>query len=203
MIKCAYYDVDELTDNVLYKKGLAEVSPERAEKVLRFRFDKDRRLSLGAGLLMKYMLREAGAVHDIHYNEYGKPYLKGQDIHFNLSHDGKYAVCALAAVPVGADVQKLTEYDPQIAEAVFCSDEREYIENSEDKDIAFTRLWARKESCIKLIGKGMSADMRSFSALCGNNVCYEEFETDDHFICVCSFDNIGAEFYEWRYSSIL
>ena len=202
VIKCAYYDVSELTDDLLYEKGLAEVSSERAEKVKKYRFDKDRRLSLGAGLLLKYMLTDMGVPAQIHYNEFGKPYLKGKDVHFNISHDGKYALCAAAHIPVGADVQKLTEYDPRLTEAVFCPDEIVYIENSADKDRAFTRLWTRKESYIKLIGTGMSADLRSFSVLDDGTAYYNETETEEHLICVCSFERTDIDFYEWKYSGV-
>ena len=38
--------------------------------------------------------------------ENGKPYLHGYpEIHFNISHSGAYAVCALAGIPVGIDIQ--------------------------------------------------------------------------------------------------
>ena len=49
-----------LTDSGLFAQALSLVSNERREKVLRYRFMKDQRLSLGAGLLLEFALAEYG-----------------------------------------------------------------------------------------------------------------------------------------------
>lgn len=203
-IVCRFFDVSPLADEELFRRGIGElVWPERREKIARLRQDKDKRLSLGAGLLAAAMLREAGAEDlALLLNSDGKPYLKARpDIHFNLSHDGTMAVCAVSGAPVGVDIQQLTVYDSGVAERVFLPEEQAWVESSEDRSEAFSRLWARKESVLKLLGTGLTKDMRSFSALPGGEsfAVFTEQRLGDHFLCVCSGSGKAAEISEWRY----
>ena len=108
--KCYYYDVSGLSSPERFARELASLPwEERRERILRYRFEKDRRLSLGAGLLAAYALREAGAEDlTLQTGENGKPELLSYpDIHFNLSHSGTIAVCAVSDRPVGVDVEFL------------------------------------------------------------------------------------------------
>ena len=103
---CWYCDVRPLSDPELFAAGLSGLPwEERREKVSRFLFEKDRRLCLGAGMLLAHALREAGAA-DLRLSTMpeGKPVLADRpDIHFNLSHSGTLAVCAVSGLPVGAN----------------------------------------------------------------------------------------------------
>ena len=101
--RCYYYDVSALSSAERFEQALASLPwEERREKILRYRFEKDRRLSLGAGLLAAYALREAGAEDlALQTGEYGKPELLFYpNIRFNLSHSGTLAVCAVSDRPV-------------------------------------------------------------------------------------------------------
>lgn len=200
-----YYDVTELSDRALFDRGMNELPwEERAEKVRRFRFDKDKRLCLGAGLLLRHMLETAGAeCLDMGFTPFGKPFLIHGDIHFNISHDGEIAVCAVSNLPVGADVQKLTGYDSSFAQAVLTPDEIIWTESSADPDTAFTRLWTRKESYLKLSGQGLSHEPKDFSVLpCSDtpdNIYFAEYTVPDHLICICCRESFNAPLTEWSY----
>ena len=204
-LKCFYYDVTQLSDQRLFDKGMSELFwRERAERVKRYRFEKDRRLCLGAGLLAEDMLRSAGADDlTLTYNGYGKPSLaKYPHICFNISHDGDMAVCAVADVPTGVDVQKITACDTKVADMVMQPDEIRYITSEKDTAAAFTRLWTRKESYIKLIGKGMSLDMSSFSVLCmQEKAFFTEYAVGEYMICICCSVEKEVLFSEWRYDA--
>lgn len=203
-IKCCYYDVSQLCSPQLFEKALCSLAwKQRAEKVKSYRFDKDKRLCLGAGLLVQHMLLQAG-VSDMQIceTELGKPYLSNHsDIHLSISHDGTIALCALADTQVGADVQKTTAYNTRLASRVFTPDEIEWTENSPDRDKAFTRLWTRKESYVKMLGKGLSLDTRTIS-LCPENstaVCFNEFDIGDYHISICTAQSVKAELSQWSF----
>ena len=192
-VKCWYCDVQPLSDPALFYRAMSLLPwEERREKVLRFRFEKDRQLCLGAGLLLVQALRQAG-VHDLSLRRLanGKPVLANcPDIHFNLSHSGRLAVCAVSGQPVGVDVETPQRADPGVLTMCFQPAEQEWIRDSDDPDRAFTHLWTRKESCLKLSGAGLSCPLNAFSVLPGKelpgSIFFSEAEAMGHLICVCT-----------------
>ena len=98
VVRCRYYDVGGLADPARFAAGMEALPwPERRERAMRFRFGKDQRLCLGAGLLCARMLRAAGVGDlSIERGTFGKPYLAQRpDVHFNVSHSGTLVVCAV------------------------------------------------------------------------------------------------------------
>ena len=204
-IDCWYYDVAELADPVRFARGMDALPwEERRQRVLRYRFEKDRRLCLGAGLLAAYALRRAGAADlRLSCSEYGKPMLASSpDICFNLSHSGTLAVCAVSDRPVGVDVEALAAFSPEVASACFRPDELAWLERQADRDLAFTRLWTRKESRLKHLGTGLSLPANSFSVLPGEapaeGIALTEYAVEGHRICVCARADREVAFRAWR-----
>lgn len=190
---CRYCDVSALSDADLFLRGMKALPWQtRRESIMRLRFDKDRRLSLGAGLLAAYALRQAGAeCFDLWQTENHKPFLAAHpEIHFNLSHSGKLAVCAVSDQPVGVDVEELRQSPAGVAQHCFQPRELAWMNASRDRDLAFFRLWTRKESFLKLSGIGLGRSMNSFSVLPGENMedgaVFTEWEKEEHLICVCA-----------------
>ena len=99
-------DTDLLKDPGLYACCCSRVPRARREKAAACRYESDRRLSLGAGILLteglvRAGLPEAEIASSIVQSEKGKPCLAGSSadrVHFNLSHSGILAVCAVSAV---------------------------------------------------------------------------------------------------------
>ena len=204
-ITCWVCDVRPLSDPALFSRGMSSLPwGERREQVMRFRLEKDRRLCLGAGLLLAHALRHAGAADlSLCRLPNGKPVLAAcPDIHFNLSHSGTLAVCAVSDQPVGVDVEVLQSVDPCVAELCFQPPELEWMNQFEDPAHPFTRLWTRKESYLKLLGTGLSRSPDSFCAIPGEDTpagcTFSEREKDGHLICVCSVQNNAVLFKEWN-----
>ena len=204
---CWYYDVQPLYDSVLFFRGMALLPwEERRAKVMRFHFEKDRCLCLGAGLLLEHALLQAGASDlSLHCLANGKPVLANEpNIHFNLSHSGTMAVCALSDHPVGVDVEILQKAEPGVMNMCFRHDEQEWIRRSDYPDHAFTRLWTRKESYLKLSGEGLSRPLDSFCVLPGKGAPKEahfaESEEMGHLICACTRQNDAVIFNQWQVS---
>jgi 4'-phosphopantetheinyl transferase len=204
---CAYYDVSELEDPALMSRGLERLPwPERRQRVGRYRFAADQRLCLGAGLLAAHMLRRAGASDlSLGYAEHGKPYLVSHpSIHFNLSHAGNLAVCAVSDAPVGVDVEVVRDHDAALARHCLQGEELDWLARADDPALAFTRLWVRKESYVKLTGSGLSCEPRTFSALPGNPTengpQFNEFIVGNALLCVCAFDEGKVRLTRWSSS---
>ena len=71
MIKVAYLDVRDLNLSEAYKL----LPKTRKDKVDKFRFDKDKKLSAGAYLLLDKMLKEENILEpDFKIGKYGKAY---------------------------------------------------------------------------------------------------------------------------------
>lgn len=161
-------DVSCLEDAALFDRFYAGLPSDRQEKITKYRFDRDKRLSLGAGILLKKALSDAGCkkVPELSYQKDGKPFFAAlPDFHFNLSHSGRWVLCAVFSQEIGCDVEKLGSCDPALAKRFFHPQEYEAIlacPTQAEKDDLFFRLWTLKESYIKAVGRGLSMGLDSF-----------------------------------------
>jgi 4'-phosphopantetheinyl transferase len=146
---------------------LDEREQKRAAKFVR---DVDRHSYLTAHIALRYLLgrhlglppgevtfvREAcpncGASH-------GRPALSGAEpaVQFSLSHGGDLVLVGVAATPVGVDVEEVPEV--QVAAdrtARLHPAEQHEIAAAPRPELAFARVWTRKEAYLKGIGTGLS-----------------------------------------------
>ena len=193
-------DTQQLKKPHMYEDMYNKMPYERQKKTDAFIFEKDRLLSLGAGILLHNGLAAFGcADSDILYGKNGKPYLKDKKTHFNLSHSGKLAVCAFSDDTVGIDVEEVRTFDDDLANFVYHKSEIDYIRsNFAVHDEGFTLLWTIKESIMKYLGTGIGLGARSItldrnepiSAVCDSHdisgLSFTTFETYEHMITVCS-----------------
>ena len=134
--------VDFLECGDAYARALEQVSPARREKAARLKPESDRRLCVGAGLLLEYILDGLGAAGKQRLMEYapsGRPFLPAfPGVGISIAHSGKYALAACLEGRVGADIQALIPRPEKLfrllgdEELAFCRDDPE----------RFTRLWA-------------------------------------------------------------
>ena len=84
------------------------LSEQRAKRVDKYRYFKDRKLSALAYILLRYALIEEKGLDEkveFEFGPYGKPFIKGMpELQFNLSHTAGGIACALANFPVGVDI---------------------------------------------------------------------------------------------------
>ncbi|MEU6664502.1 4'-phosphopantetheinyl transferase superfamily protein [Streptomyces sp. NPDC046727] len=91
---------------------------------------------------------------------WGKPRLARETgPHFSLSHSGELALLALAPRPVGVDVElPRAGLDAlRLAGRFFTAEESDWV--ARDGHAAFTRLWTRKEACVKAAGGRLAQGM--------------------------------------------
>ena len=91
--------------------ALREISEQRREHALKFKFEQGQRLCVLAYQLLKQGLREMYGITEnpvFEYNEHDKPSIVGHpEIHFNLSHCKEAAACVVSDQPVGIDVESI------------------------------------------------------------------------------------------------
>lgn len=166
-IKVYVANAQVLAKPVVFEKLYGLVGRARQNKIDKFRFKKDKALSLAAGLLLEHALGAFGVCNpQFECGEYGKPKLCGvNDIHFNISHSGELAICAVAAAEVGCDVEKIEEPPAIVIPKVFVPSEQEYLNGFEGRQFhqQFYRLWTAKESFVKMTGQGLSLNPLKFS----------------------------------------
>lgn len=162
-------NMEELKNESLYGAAYMKITNERRRKTDGFRLQKDRKLSVGAEILLMHGLEQMGInINETayKYGTNGKPYLAGrQDVYFNLSHSEDIVICAISSQEIGCDVEKISEINLGIARRFFSTEEYEIItagKTEEEMRDIFFRLWTLKESFIKLTGRGLSLPMNSF-----------------------------------------
>lgn len=98
---------------------------------------------------------------EIACHEGGKPFFPGhEDLHFNLSHSGGLALCALDGAPVGVDVQFVKQWRPSLPRRVCSESELAWLEEQPEFWPAFTLLWTLKEARAKESGRGLTSSIR-------------------------------------------
>ena len=170
--------VNENVDELDLAQALAEISPARREYALRYRFERDRRLSVAVYLLLKEGLRKEFGIEEnpvLASGPNGKPFLADHpEIHFSFSHCSSAAACALASSPVGIDVETIAPVDWAVAAEALSPDELREVRGAERPDIVFARYWTMKEALVKLRGETLG-DRRLPDLL--SEVKSERFET--------------------------
>ena len=179
--------VDSPIDGSIFQYLLKFVQPKKKERILKQRIKQNADNMLIGEILTKAAIKKTFGIdiakQEFAYTEYGKPYLPYlSDIHFNISHSEEYVVCAVSDKSVGVDIQKISEYNPIVAEKVCTQQELKQIENSADKSSEFIKLWTQKEAVLKMYGTGIaSGDIKN--CLDNHNVKSERIE--DYWLSIC------------------
>ncbi|MBS5451382.1 MAG: 4'-phosphopantetheinyl transferase superfamily protein [Coriobacteriia bacterium] len=166
-------DLDALGSETV-ERALPTLPPERRERAERCVHAGDRARIVAAWLLLAHGLRAEYGLPDVPplaYGERGKPYF-AQAVgnaaplpQFSLSHSGQLVACALASADVGLDVQEVAGVTRRLSDGFVrrtCSPEEIAVLGDAGSlgstafAQAFCALWTRKESVIKLTGRGLA-----------------------------------------------
>jgi 4'-phosphopantetheinyl transferase len=168
-IAAVYIDEFNLNDE-LFRLSMDVISEERAHKVEKLHFAEDKIRSILGELLVRINLNENWGIENryiqFEFNEFGKPQLKNHpQLHFNISHSGRWVVAVIDKCPIGLDVEQMKPIDLGIAERFFAPAEKQYIlcQPPERSLMGFYQIWTLKESYIKAVGRGLSIPLDSFS----------------------------------------
>ncbi len=193
------------------KDHLLELLPQSARQILnRFsRANDGQRSLLGEVIVRKIAAAKLLISPDrleIAKTEKGKPFIvRNNGVHFNVSHSGEWVAVAFGDSDVGIDIEKIRRVDYRIAERYFSAGEKEQLNRlvGDDKLHFFFELWTMKESYLKLLGKGLTKSLGSFtviktgnkynlndSHMQANSVFFRQYPVEkDYKLAVCSFQN--------------
>ncbi|SHO47735.1 4'-phosphopantetheinyl transferase family protein [Anaerocolumna xylanovorans] len=153
------------------ERFLPFVSCERRDRIKRYIFDIDKKLSLyGALLIRTGIIKKLNCENNslkFALDEYGKPHLlNNRDLYFNMSHTRNAVICGVADVPIGVDIERIAEPCYDITEKCFHNDERALLgaQGNEQKELFF-KLWTQKEAYTKCSGVGICQDLTKINVL--------------------------------------
>lgn len=149
-------DVGNSAQDELYAK-----MPQNIKSVLSHKASLKRMMSLLGWELLSENIQDKTLLSKVEFQEKGKPFLPNSNVYFNISNTKGIVVLAMHNKPVGIDIERLRKPRECIYSRVFCPEEIDFINSSED----FIWLWTRKEAVVKLFGGGISMGLTSFSVL--------------------------------------
>jgi 4'-phosphopantetheinyl transferase len=150
---------------------LGTLSGEERERADRFKTTELRlRFIVAHGATRNILARYAGAdpaALRFERTAFGKPFVAGGTLSFNLSHSDGLAVCAVAAEgQLGVDVERfrpIADADAIVNRFFAEGEVRRYAGLDEsDREAAFFSTWTRKEAFVKAIGDGLQCPLGSF-----------------------------------------
>lgn len=183
----AFFDLDQLNNETL-EWCIQYLPEERKAKVLRYRREIDRKLSVASYLLLIYALHKKFKLSPptIAYTDKGKPYLPDHpDIHFNISHCPIGCVCAISDKSVGVDLQDIRPFSQDIANRCCSAEELLRLRQSADPAACFTQMWAMKESYLKMTGEGIAQSLPAIDTAGAHSAIHTTF-TNNCYIAVSS-----------------
>lgn len=200
MSKLFIAGVTDLIDKPRFELMKTLVSSEKQEKINRFRFDIDKKLSLYSELLLRIIVCRNKNIKNkeivFKNTYYGKPILRNvSNFEFNISHTRNAIAVAQSDFPIGVDIEVIKSAEMEIAQRYFNRLEISYItENVCDQDKRFFEIWTKKEAYIKYIGKGLSMNLNSFCSF-EHNIFYRFYNINgaEYVISVCNHTEKNEE----------
>lgn len=137
---------------VLYITELSDAGENQRERAQRLSEAGRHLLAFGLGDL--YGITSLPVISK---NENGKPFFKDHpDIHFNISHSGLTAVCVIAHVTVGVDIQEKSRCPDRIIRRFGGEELYKRYEDADNREAFFLSWWTREESYAKYLGSTLA-----------------------------------------------
>lgn len=156
-------NISSVTDEK-FREWFNDMSESRKEAVRKLLIPQKQKLKIAADRICRKAVSEFCGIPankiEFAVSEHGKPYAKGLDVHFSISHSGDYAVCAVSDKEIGADIEKIRNINPEASKRFACENEKIYINSHAD---GFFEIWTLKEAYFKCIGTGLNADIKTVS----------------------------------------
>lgn len=162
-------DLREVTHDEL-TLWYAEADPDKRRQFDRLRRPEDRKRSLCADHLARAMLCKITGLspETLRFSRAanGKPIVSRLPYHFNVTHSGSFAACAVDTAPVGIDLETPRPFREALAKRVCCPQEEAFLyPDGRFDEMRFLELWTVKEAYMKYTGTGLACDWRSICAV--------------------------------------
>lgn len=128
--------------------------------------------------IAKVKAYELGKNRVITQEKNGKPKFEGDELFFNISHSKDKVICVVGDVPVGVDIERISEKLFYITDGFLSQREKKAFQNitEEEKAEFLCTIWTLKEAYGKWEGTGLSYPIKDVSFIkMGNSWrCYLE-----------------------------
>lgn len=191
------------TEFAQVEKYLSHVSKARRAAVLKKSSDEDKVQSLAAALLVRLELSERLGTPPkklaFEKGAHGKPYVKGADVQFSMSHTNG-AVCAAFSNDgeIGVDIElKSRRVSERLKQRTLSENERETVNTDED----FIRVWVKKEAFLKRTGIGLATQLCGADTTVISDIA--AFECGDYYVGAAGKNAQSAEIKTIELSELL
>ena len=182
----------------LFRSLTNQLPLDTISKIRKFQKWQDAHACLFGRLLLREMLSSFSIDQDLsklRYTNYQKPYFENSDFNFNISHSGKYVVCAgTNQSKLGIDIEEIKAINIQEFKEQFHTEEWGQIKNAHNL-AGFYKFWTMKEAVIKADGKGLSIPLKNLNlSNSGNHVkidqavwSLQEIHLDEDYVCYLAY----------------
>lgn len=174
MVSVYFTSFDQELQPAIFNNLLGSIPSVFTESIKKYNHWEDSH----ASLFGKLLLRRALSYHELNLENVKidpnkKPYVSA-DINFNISHSGRYVVCAISTETiVGIDIEQIKIINPVDFEKVFAKTEHDEIKNALNPLNRFYEYWTMKEAAIKADGRGLGLSFQNIQ-IQGSKVFIEE-----------------------------
>ncbi len=116
--------------------------------------------TLVAEILLKNLLASQNiSYQNIKYfnNKYGKPYLKNNELFFNISHSFDYVITTISNKEIGIDIEKVRKTSLKVINQFATSKEKKYILSSDENiEERIFKIYTLKEAYFKMLGTNLN-----------------------------------------------
>lgn len=204
MKRFPYIFINQDLDKFNLEAVLPTLDAYRQKEVLRYRSRTLQVQTAAAWHLLQTALEKTFGIAPmprVACEEHGKPFFpdfpifpKGSKIperptvHFNLSHCRDAVACAIHYAPVGIDIESVRRpLNMPLARYVLTGSELQQVTEAKDPPLEFIRYWTRKESIVKLTGKGVSDDIKTILERYAHRVTMQQqVSSDGKWVCTVS-----------------
>lgn len=178
-------DIEIFRDTDEYLTAISNLSKERRNKALSYKNDNDKLLSVMAGTLLEKAMDDFNCHYPLIRDGLGYLHSRGDNRKFfSLSHSGNLAVCVVSDKNIGIDIEASDRFDNArylntelgFVKKILSEPEKEYFKQNCNTD-TISRIWTRKESYSKILGKGIAMDLRTINTL--DEALYNSFNVED------------------------
>lgn len=162
-----------------------EIPKLKKDKINKYKNDEAKTRSIVGEIMLKELLSKRNILYnslDYYINEYGKPYLKNNNLYFNISHSFDYVITAISDKEIGIDIEKVRKTPLNIINHIATEKEKEYILSSENNiEERIFKIYTLKEAYFKMLGTNL------------NHILEVEFRIKNNKV-YCSDKNVKAGF---------
>jgi 4'-phosphopantetheinyl transferase len=164
-----YWDLDlESIDSSYFAHFYHSISDQDKKRASLFAKENDRNLFITAHYALDSILKDVFHISPIILvDQYGKPFIKGHPIQFNISHTENRVLLGFSQNAIGIDIEKITALpDLDLLIEYSMHPDEIYFLNAQEplhKLQLFYRLWTKKEALVKAMGIGLGKELSSFT----------------------------------------